>query len=613
MFKGCWRNQKQNEDEVSPHDSVSQVGADKSGEKSNGKGVCVPSGERLMSRISAVGRRAESVVSAVSRTSRVTNVSALERRRIIEVEMEVFETQKRKKAHIEKMKDRQWIAKLRANRELEEEKVKLERELERRRKLRQEKEEYEELRIAEEIRNLEREAKEEALKVEAAAWRRFEEMDRSVHQVGGRLDGPNENASREAGCREKSLNAKGFIGELGVSNCGELPNFVSKKVGQHVEKNAEKEQSVYGGVQVDEMKGERTYGFLNDKVGRKRVGVSVEMEDMRFDRQFVRELTASNMRNCMPKHEIEKFDGDVSKYSIFKGAMREISQSKVISCEEKLHYVYQFTTGEPRELVTAALHMKPEDGFTELWRWYEEKYGAPELVGAGFMNKLMARSPVARDDVEGLKAYAVALRLTMNVMANIPSGKAELEHPKTVRRLVSKLTYNLQERWRTMSADSKYDKGIYLGFENLVKFVERTARIDSDPLFGKDVMQRSTTDFGDRSTNKRRILPINMMTSKDFRTDTTKSVAEQYNGSPDCVICNGPHTVKNCEAFLRLTPDQRWETVRGKGLCFICLEVGHRANACSRPVTCKSCGRYHNDLLHAQNKKGRFGASSFDR
>ena len=416
--KDAGGTRNKNEDEVYPHDSVSQVGVDKSGEKSNGKGVCVPSGERLKSRISAVGRRAESVESAVSRTSRasrVTNVSALERRRMIEVEREVFETQERKKAHIEKMKDRQWIAKLRANRELEEEKVKLERELERRRKLRQEKEEYEELRIAEEIRNLEREAKEEALKVEAAAWRRFEEMYRSVHQVGGRLDGPNEKASREAGCREKSLNAKGFIGEIGVSNCGELPNFVSKKVGQHVEKNAEKERSVYGGVQVDEMKGERTYGFLNDKVGRKGVGVGVEMEDMRFDRQFVRELTASNMRNCMPKQEIEKFDGDVSQYSIFKGAMREISQSKVISCEEKLHYAYQFTTGEPRELVTAALHMKPEEGFTELWRWYEEKYGAPELVGAGFMNKLMACSPVSRDDVEGLKAYAVALTLKCTV------------------------------------------------------------------------------------------------------------------------------------------------------------------------------------------------------
>ena len=48
----------------------------------------------------------------------------------------------------------------------------------------------------------------------------------------------------------------------------------------------------------------------------------------------------------------------------------------------------------------------------------------------------------------------------MNVMANIPYGKAELEHPKTVRRLVSKLTYNLQERWRTMfenlNNDSRY-------------------------------------------------------------------------------------------------------------------------------------------------------------
>ena len=224
------------------------------------------------------------------------------------------------------------------------------------------------------------------------------------------------------------------------------------------------------------------------------------------------------------------------------------------------------------------------------------------------MDKLLMRSPVARDDVEGLRGYAVALRLTMNVIANIPHGKSELEHPKTVRKLVSKLSFGLQDRWRTMSADSKIERGDYLSFEDFVRFVERAVRIDSDPLFGKDALQRISSTNDNRATYKRKPISVNVVSGR-------KGVRGQVNGdlgvtsssleSDECVFCRGGHRVNRCDTFLEQNPKQRFDIIREVGGCFICLKAGHLSRNCPNPVACSLCARYHHDLLHFNSGEPR--------
>ena len=67
-----------------------------------------------------------------------------------------------------------------------------------------------------------------------------------------------------------------------------------------------------------------------------------------FDISVLRELTASNVRMCMPKHDIEVFDGNPEHYITFKQSVKAIMESITLSTDEKLHYLYQYTTGEPK-------------------------------------------------------------------------------------------------------------------------------------------------------------------------------------------------------------------------------------------------------------------------
>ena len=363
--------------------------------------------------------------------------------------------------------------------------------------------------------------------------------------------------------------------------------------------------------------------------GRERDNILSNRDGM--ETELLLQIAASNARICMPKHEIECFDGNAAKYTVFKGAMREINRCLTLSYEEKLHYAYQYTRGEPQELVLVALHMEPKKGFNEVWRWFDEKYGAPESIAADFMEKLLNRPPVSRDDVEGLKSYAVALRLTMNVMDRIPYGKTELEHPKTIRLLVSKLSFHLQDKWRVMSSTRRIEEGLYLGYTDLVKFVERVARLDSDPLFGKEAMVRAAGEQLGKSGGRRRV-PVNVVTQgptsdhgENVPVSSRREQGDQRTSGESrkhmldredmCTNCDQYHSIYNCKEFIEQDVNMRWDIIQKKNGCYLCLQIGHIASRCPKPIPCEICGRYHHSLLHFDrynNGGGKFSASNSD-
>ena len=68
-----------------------------------------------------------------------------------------------------------------------------------------------------------------------------------------------------------------------------------------------------------------------------------------------------------------------------------------------------------------------------------------------------------------------------------------------------------------------------------------------------------------------------------------------------CAGCgNSNHTLERCESFTGKPVKERRKEAVKKGLCFNCLETGHRAQECQSDKICKekNCGRKHHRLLH---------------
>ena len=60
---------------------------------------------------------------------------------------------------------------------------------------------------------------------------------------------------------------------------------------------------------------------------------------------------------ALPKPDVVKFNGDVTEYNQFKHALFDYRVgNKIMSSCEKLHYLYQFLEGMPKELVSSCMY-----------------------------------------------------------------------------------------------------------------------------------------------------------------------------------------------------------------------------------------------------------------
>ena len=77
-----------------------------------------------------------------------------------------------------------------------------------------------------------------------------------------------------------------------------------------------------------------------------------------------------------------------------------------------------------------------------------------------------------------------------------------------------------------------------------------------------------------------------------------------------CDACrNGVHEIIECPVFTTWQLFVRWNYVKKKKMCFICLSAGHRYEDCSK-MRCQYCQYNHHSLLHNFSKVG-FHNSNF--
>ena len=65
-----------------------------------------------------------------------------------------------------------------------------------------------------------------------------------------------------------------------------------------------------------------------------------------------------------------------------------------------------------------------------------------------------------------------------------------------------------------------------------------------------------------------------------------------------CLFCEGRHQLEACRKLESKTPEEKSKFVKEKGLCFACLQHGHRSRFCKDRKTCKKCSGRHPTMLH---------------
>lgn len=148
-----------------------------------------------------------------------------------------------------------------------------------------------------------------------------------------------------------------------------------------------------------------------------------------------------------------------------------------------------------------------------------------------------------------------------------------------VHQIVGKLAFETRKQWELSLEDDDPPS-----FEQLKTFLETRCRSLS--------VLSTSTDTSSKLSNKN---------VKKF-TNVLHAV-EEY--SVKCAHCNGDHRIYNCERFLSLSFEEKWQFIKEIGLCLNCLSKGHYKSRCRSDSTCRICHLRHHTLIHhATDSKG---------
>lgn len=320
-------------------------------------------------------------------------------------------------------------------------------------------------------------------------------------------------------------------------------------------------------------------------------------------------------QTSLPSRELPTFNGDLISYLPFINAFEHRIEQKTENNQDRLYFLEQYTSGQPRELVRSCLHMDSQAGYAEARRLLNEHFGDPYRLSNAYIQKALNWNTIKPEDGKELHSYALYLRGCCNIVRSLPD-MTELNTPSNLKLILSKLPYKLRERWRTKACEIQENTQRRARFHHIVEFLEKQARILLDPVFGSiqdsAIKVSRTTELKRPLTKKSFATTIVPVTAKAEHSE--ESTSERTSGcrespretqprmaySRPCIFCKGDHFMESCHQMELQQHKDKVEFLKNNGMCFACLLKGHMSSACKRRLTCQICQKRHPTILHIQ-------------
>ena len=111
---------------------------------------------------------------------------------------------------------------------------------------------------------------------------------------------------------------------------------------------------------------------------------------LRRQNEITEMLIKQQRMSLLPSRDIPVFDGDPLHFRSFIRAFKQGIDSKTDNMQDKLNYLEQYTSGQPRQLVHSCLHMEPSRGYVRALEQLEWHFGNKMKITAAFMNKALS-------------------------------------------------------------------------------------------------------------------------------------------------------------------------------------------------------------------------------
>lgn len=164
-------------------------------------------------------------------------------------------------------------------------------------------------------------------------------------------------------------------------------------------------------------------------------------------------LVQMQTSQLLPHREIPTSnDGDPLQFNSFMKAFEYCVEAKTKCKGDCLYYLEQYTRGQPRDIVRSCLHMTAERGYAVAKQLLKDHFGNEFNITAAYMEKVIGWPSIKSEDTKALKAYGVFLRECCNAMEELQYLE-ELSMSANMRILIQKSPYKLREKWRTKASE----------------------------------------------------------------------------------------------------------------------------------------------------------------
>lgn len=146
------------------------------------------------------------------------------------------------------------------------------------------------------------------------------------------------------------------------------------------------------------------------------IGVSANLKSsalvdvMRKQNEITEMLGRQQQLSLLPVREIPIFDGNPLKYRAFIKAFEQIIESKTDNMQDRLYYLEQFTSGQPKHLVRSCIHMDTQTGYNEAKKQLEWNFGNNVKITSAFIDEALNWPVIKAEDGPALRSYALFLR-----------------------------------------------------------------------------------------------------------------------------------------------------------------------------------------------------------
>ena len=312
-----------------------------------------------------------------------------------------------------------------------------------------------------------------------------------------------------------------------------------------------------------------------------------------YEDTFIRckQLHVDQMRGARPSNPFSK--GTPVDFSIHMKAFEKATRYPTLTDEDRMDEIIHWFAGEAAKVVRLhQLNMNHQEAYRDvcieldsLFRENQDSFGTT-------IRAITRGKPIDSNDYSNHLALYTQLREAQSVIMTAGNGANanEFNRRDVIRDILNARLPHLTDRFWREDEKSKRTTGRPYAFQDLLNELQQWLSI---------LRAKNPEGFEAANAKKAVIAAIASApkTAPTYANRLVESPPKMQNTSK-CNECGGLHETASCNVLLAMTVEQRVEALSRRGLCFHCMNPGHRASSCTQRPTCQKCSRKHATMLH---------------